>query len=481
MKIVYFECFAGAAGDMILGALIDAGVPIEVVQQAIGSLAVDGVSISARRVLKAGVSAVKFSVIDSAGSVDHDGREERREGTAAGVVDRDGRERRREGPATGSLERDGREERRDGTAAGDLGPDGNRRRGVESAGALERDASTPHRHVHLKHIFAAIDKCALSESARARATRMFQRLAEAEAAIHGTTMEKVHLHEVGAVDSIVDIVGTACAMEYLAPGRVVVSPVNVGAGMVRTAHGVFPVPAPATVRLLGDAPAYSSGAPMELLTPTGALILTEYASAFGAMPAMRVARVGYGAGDRDLPDTPNVVRVLVGEADASAAAMRVVVMACEIDDMNPQIFGALMDRLYATGALEVFYQPVQMKKNRPGTLMTIVAQPDQRDVLADLVFRETTTIGIRWQEMARLCLDREVVSIDTPFGVVRFKVARRERAVLNAQPEFDDLARAAAEHGVPIKTVQAAAISAWGANGRRRDRTATGRNSDGTE
>jgi uncharacterized protein (DUF111 family) len=212
---------------------------------------------------------------------------------------------------------------------------------------------------------------------------------------------------------------------------------------------------------------------MELLTPTGALILTEYASAFGAMPAMRVARVGYGAGDRDLPDTPNVVRVLVGEADASAAAMRVVVLACEIDDMNPQIFGAVMDRLYAAGALEVFYQPVQMKKNRPGTLMTIVAHPDRRDALADLVFRETTTIGIRCQEMSRLCLDREVVAIDTPFGVVRFKVARRAREVLNAQPEFDDLARAAAEHGVPIKTVQAAAIKAWGT------RSVAGGDSDG--
>jgi uncharacterized protein (TIGR00299 family) protein len=274
-------------------------------------------------------------------------------------------------------------------------------------------------------------------------------------------MEKVHLHEVGAIDSIVDIVGTACAMEHLACDRVVVSPVNVGGGTVRTAHGVFPVPAPATVRLLGDAPAYSSGATVELLTPTGALILTEYASSYGPMPAMRVSRVGYGAGDRDLPETPNVVRVFVGEADRSAAATRVVVMTCEIDDMNPQIFGAVMDRLYEAGALEVFYQPVQMKKNRPGTLMTIVAHPDRRDVLADLVFRETTTIGIRYQDVSRLCLDREVVQIETTFGVVRFKVARREREVLNAQPEFDDLARAAAEHGVPIKTVQAAAVKAW--------------------
>ena len=198
---------------------------------------------------------------------------------------------------------------------------------------------------------------------------MFMRLAEAEAAIHGMSLEQVHLHEVGAIDSIIDIVGAVFALEWFAADRIVVSPMNVGGGMVRSAHGVFPVPAPATLRLLGDAPVYSSGLPFELFTPTGALVLTEYADAFGPMPAMRIDRIGYGAGDRDLPETPNVLRVVVGTAAAAidgAPAMRVTVMACEIDDMNPQIFGALMDRLYAAGALEVFYQPVQMKKNRPG-------------------------------------------------------------------------------------------------------------------
>jgi uncharacterized protein (TIGR00299 family) protein len=394
VKTLYFDCFAGAAGDMILGALIDAGVPLAEVQQALGTLGVDGVSVSTDRVLKTGVAATKFRV--------HEHSDSRL-------------------PAPDSR----------------------------------------HRHYHLKHIYAAIEKSALSPAARARAVRMFERLAEAEAAIHGTTMEKVHLHEVGAVDSIIDIVGTVFAMEWLGAERVVVSPVNVGGGMVKTAHGVFPVPAPATVRLLGSAPQYSSGAQLELLTPTGALILTEYAEAFGPMPAIRVERVGYGAGDRDLPETPNVVRVFVGEADARAAAASVVVMACEIDDMNPQIFGAVMDRLYQAGALEVFYQPVQMKKNRPGTLMTIVSRPEQQDLLADLVFRETTTIGIRWQQMSRLCLDRELVPVETPLGVVRFKVARRDGQVMNAQPEFDDMARIAAERGVPVKVVQAAATKAW--------------------
>jgi uncharacterized protein (TIGR00299 family) protein len=402
VKTLYFDCFAGAAGDMILGALIDAGVPLGEVQQALGSLGVDGVTVSADRVLKTGVTATKFRV--------HEHQ-------------------------------------------------------LAAASGSDASAGARHRHYHLKHILAAIERSALSQAARARAVRMFERLAEAEAAVHGTTLEKVHLHEVGAVDSIIDIVGTVFAMEWVGAERVVSSPVNVGGGMVTTAHGVFPVPAPATVRLLGRAPLYSSGAQLELLTPTGALILTEYAETFGPMPAMRVERVGYGAGDRDLPETPNVVRVFVGEADDTGhrqqASEVVSVMTCEIDDMNPQIFGVLMERLYQAGALEVFYQPVQMKKNRPGTLMTVVARADRLEPLADLVFRETTTIGIRYQQMPRLCLEREVVPVQTPLGVVRFKVARRDGQVVNAQPEFDDMSRIAAERGLPVKAVQAEATRAW--------------------
>jgi uncharacterized protein (TIGR00299 family) protein len=231
---------------------------------------------------------------------------------------------------------------------------------------------------------------------------------------------------------------------------------------------VFPVPAPATVALVRNAPVYSSGIQAELLTPTGALILTEYASAFGPVPAMTIDRVGYGAGDRELPETPNVVRVLVGEgADAArahapgATAHRVVVLECEIDDMNPQIFGVLMDKLYAVGALEVFYAAVQMKKNRPGTLMTIVARPEQREAITDVVFRESTTIGIRYQELARECLEREMVTVATSIGPVRFKVARRDGRILNAQPEFEDLAKLSAEQGIPLKDAQALAHKAW--------------------
>jgi uncharacterized protein (TIGR00299 family) protein len=384
VKILYFDCFAGAAGDMILGALLDAGVPFDELKRALGSLAVEGWDVSVDRVVKTGVTATKFRVHEHAHA-------------------------------------------------------------APGAGSREPGTVSHHKHHHLKQIFAAIERSALSDAGKAKAIKMFTRLGEAEAAIHGTTMEKVHLHEVGAVDSIIDIVGSVFALEWFKADKIVVSPINVGGGMVKVAHGVFPVPAPATVALLKGAPVYSSGIQSELLTPTGALILTEYATEFGPVPPMTIDRVGYGAGDRELKETPNVVRVLVGE----------------IDDMNPQIFGALMDRLYAAGALEVFYVSVQMKKNRPGTLMTIVAAPDQREALTEIVFRESTTIGVRYQELSRVCLDREMVTIETPAGPVRFKVARRDGRVFNAQPEFDDLAKLSQERGIPIKDLQALAHKAW--------------------
>jgi uncharacterized protein (TIGR00299 family) protein len=398
VRILYFDCFAGAAGDMILGALLDAGLPFEELKRALGSLAVEGIDVSVERVVKTGVTAAKFRVHEA--HAVHNGA----------------------------------------------------------------DARPAHNHHHLKHIFAAIDRAALSDSAKARAIKMFRRLGEAEAAIHNTSLDKVHLHEVGAIDSIIDIVGAAFAFEWFKAERVVVSPINVGGGMVKVAHGVFPVPAPATVALLKDAPVYSSGIQMETLTPTGALILTEYATAFGPVPPMKVDRVGYGAGDRELPDTPNVVRVIVGTTEAAPAlhtSMKVAVMECEIDDMNPQIFGVLMDRLYAAGALEVFYSAIQMKKNRPGTLMTIVARPEHRDAMTEIVFRESTTIGIRHQELSRECLDREMVTVTTSAGPVRFKVASRDGRILNAQPEFEDLAKLSAERGIPIKELQALAHKAW--------------------
>jgi uncharacterized protein (TIGR00299 family) protein len=291
---------------------------------------------------------------------------------------------------------------------------------------------------------------------------MFQRLAEAEAAIHQMPVDRVHLHEVGALDSIIDIVGAVYGLDWFGADAVGCSALNVGGGMVRSAHGVFPVPAPATVRLLGDVPIYGGAIQQELVTPTGALIATEYARSFGPIPAMTVEKVGYGAGSRDFTSTPNVLRVLIGRTAGEAAADRVTVIECEIDDMNPQLFGVVMERLYAAGALEVFYVAVQMKKNRPGTLLTVVAPPPLREALCDIVFRETTTIGVRYSDVSRECLPREIVSVETPLGAIRVKLARRGGRIVNAAPEFDDCARIAAAHQVSVKAVQALAVRAYG-------------------
>ena len=324
----------------------------------------------------------------------------------------------------------------------------------------------PHDHSHdhhsLKEIAAAIGRSGLSPAGRDRAIHLFERLAEAEAAIHAMPVESIHLHEVGAVDSIVDIVGAVYGLEQLRADRIESSPMNVGGGTVRCAHGVFPVPAPATARLLQGVPVYSGDVQMELVTPTGALLVTGYAAGYGPMPAMTIDRIGYGAGDRDPKRYPNVLRLIVGEsADAGGHARRVIEMRCEIDDMNPQLFGPLMDQLHRAGALDVFYAPVQMKKNRPGTLVTVLARPEDRERLSGILFAETTTIGVRYQEMLRECLEREIVAVETTAGTIRLKVARRGGRLLNAAPEFDDCARIAVERGLPVKEVQALALTAW--------------------
>jgi uncharacterized protein (TIGR00299 family) protein len=389
--MLYLDCFSGASGDMMLGAMLDLGLPLEALKGALGSLALEYGDVSAEKVTRAGVTATKFRLHDTRPPV----------------------------------------------------------------------ADTGHRHYHLKGIVNAIRRSALEPESQDRAIALFERLAQAEAAIHGTPIEKVHLHEVGALDSIIDIVGSVFAFDYFGVDDIVASPLNVGGGTVRCAHGDFPVPAPATARLLMNVPVYSSGT-MEMVTPTGALLVTGYATSFGPLPPMKVDRIGYGAGDRDQKGTPNVLRILAGARADAGGDSRVVKIECEIDDMNPQLFGPLMDNLLAAGALDVFYTPVQMKKSRPGTLVTVVAPPAARPALTDMLFRESTTIGIRYEEMSRTCLDRSTETVQTPYGEVRFKIARRDGQELNASPEFDDCARLAAEHGVSIKMVQTAAIQARG-------------------
>jgi len=387
--MLYLDCFSGASGDMVLGALIDLGLPVDALRGALGSLALEYGDVSAEKVLRAGVAATKFRLED------------------------------RRPPA----------------------------------------ADNGHRHYHLKGIVNAIRRSSLKPESQDRAVHLFERLAEAEAAIHSTPIEKVHLHEVGALDSIIDIVGAVYGFDYLGIDDIVSSPLNVGGGTVRCAHGDFPVPAPATARLLKDVPIYANGT-TEMVTPTGALLVTGYAKSFGPLPVMKVESIGYGAGDRDPKGTPNVLRILKGARADAESGHTVTKIECEIDDMNPQLFGPLMDKLLAAGALDVFYVPVQMKKGRPGTLVTILAKPASREALTDIVFRESTTIGVRFQQMDRACLERTIETVQTPYGPVRFKVARRDGRELNAAPEFEDCEVLAAEHGVPLKVVQAAALQA---------------------
>jgi uncharacterized protein (TIGR00299 family) protein len=434
VRVLYFDCFSGASGDMVLGALIDAGVALDGIRRALGSLAISPDAVWTEQVVRAGIRATKFSVVGEEPVAVH--AQEHSHGHAhqhAGSGIRD------QGSKAHGHDHDHHHDHAHGHA--------------HQAGH--------HAHRSLAEISRLIDQSALSGRGKARAKALFQQLGAAEAAIHGTTPEKVHLHEVGALDSIIDIVGAVYALESLGVDRVVASPLNVGSGSIRSAHGLYPVPAPATMRLLKGAPIYSGTQRAELVTPTGALLVTSYATEFGAIPPMKVSAIGYGAGSRDFPDTPNVLRVLVGEADTAAPSASVVVIEADIDDMNPQIFGVVMDALQAEGALDVFYTAIQMKKNRPGTLLTVVAPPDARERLTAIIFRETTTIGVRYREMSRECLDREEVTVTTPLGAVRVKVARRDGRVLNASPEFEDCARIARERNVPVKEVQALAIKAF--------------------
>jgi pyridinium-3,5-bisthiocarboxylic acid mononucleotide nickel chelatase len=445
-RLLYLDCFSGISGDMVLGALLDAGLPMDALKEALGSLTLDGYHVHAERVLRAGVSATKFIVNEHTDRVGGTGR--------IGRMGRTGKDHDH------THEHHHAHEQR-----------------VPSPESRAPSKGDGHSHRSLPEIYGLIDKSALSAPGRDRAKALFQRLAEVEAAIHDMPVEKVHLHEVGALDSIIDIVGAVFGLEWLGADQIVSSPLNVGGGMVQSAHGRFPVPAPATVKLLGSAPVYSGGAQQELVTPTGALLVSAYASSYGPIPAMTIEHVGYGAGDHDFPSTPNVLRILVGRpataicvpsvvasgfnrTDATAGD-RVIVIECEIDDMNPQLFGVAMDRLYAAGALEVFYVPVQMKKNRPGTLLTVIGTPDRRGALSDIIFKETTTIGIRYSEVDRECLRREIVPVETPIGCIRFKLAWRDGRLVNAVPEFDDCARLAAERQLPVKDVQTIALKAF--------------------
>ena len=401
--IAYFDCFSGISGDMVLGALVDAGAELSALEQELRKLNLPGWSISAEKVRRRSIMAMQAKV----------------------------------------------------TVAGQGSPG-------QSAHHEHAHGHVKHAHEHrgLAEILKMIDGAALAPRAADRARKIFQRLGEAEAKVHGIAIEKVHFHEVGAVDSIIDIVGAAIGFDLLGIDEFACSSMDLGSGQVHTEHGVLPVPAPATVELLRGAPTHSSGIERELVTPTGAAIATTLARHFGAVPPMRLRAIGYGAGSADLAEKPNVLRLLVGERIETQTGewdAPITVIETNVDDMSPQIYGYFAEKALVAGALDVFSTPAQMKKNRPGLLVTILSEPENVSSLIDLVFRETTTIGVRAYDVRRKTLDRELVPVETRFGTVRMKVSRRNGSLLTATPEYDDCQVIAAERGVPLKDVIAAA------------------------
>ena len=316
-------------------------------------------------------------------------------------------------------------------------------------------------HRSLSTIRGILEQSDLAPAVKQRATAIFTRLGEAEAAVHHVPLEKVHFHEVGAIDAIVDIVGACIGFAELAIESFACSPLNVGGGTVKMAHGVLPVPAPATARLLLGKPTYSNGVQRELVTPTGAAIVATVCEAFGPQPSMKVSAIGYGAGRTDLESQPNVLRIMVGEVgerglDSHGGTIRV--LEANLDDMNPQIFGYLLERALGAGALDVFATPVQMKKSRPGTLVTILCKPQDEEKFRGMLFAETTTLGVRSQLVERYSLPREHVTVKTRFGDVRVKVSRTDGRVQHASPEYEDCRKLAEDGNVPLQEVMEQAM-----------------------
>ena len=418
-RVYHLDCWSGLAGDMFLGACLDLGMPLAVLEETVARLGLARVGVEARKEARGGLAGTYFQVL-------LDGRP------------------------------------------------------VEESGAADTHPHPHHHHARdhphehhpasghgrsLTDILSLLRAGALAAPVRERAERLFVRLGEAEAAAHGVPLAAIQFHEVGAVDSIVDLVGAAAAVEHLAPERLTASPVNLGGGRVRTAHGELPVPAPATAALLRGVPVYGGGEG-ELTTPTGAVLLAELVDGFGDAPAMVLEGSGYGLGRRDTRERPNAVRLLAGRAAAAAGkTAEVMVVECEVDDLPGEGFGFLMERLLGAGALDVYFTPVQMKKNRPGTLVTLLCRPAELEPLAGLLLAESGSLGCRFHRAARLEAERESGEVETPYGPVAVKRARLDGRPLAAAPEFESVRRLALERGLPWREVHRAAVAALAAGG----------------
>ena len=378
MKTAYLDCFSGISGDMFLGALLDAGLPLEILKEALHSLPLKGYRLETQREERGHLFGTRFLV-----EVDKDEQVER---------------------------------------------------GIED-------------------IEKIIEAGRLSDDVKQKSIEIFEAIAREEAMIHNRAREEIHFHEVGAADSIIDIVGTMVGIEFFNIDVISASSLPLGSGFVETAHGKIPLPAPATMALLKGLPVYDSGLAYELVTPTGAALIKGLASAFGAMPSMIVEDVGYGVGSRNLPDRPNLLRILIGRNRIEEQIDTVVILEANLDDTNPEWMGFLMDRLFEAGALDVVFCPVQMKKNRPGILIQVLGKPHQRDSLMDILFRETTTLGVRFRYSQRKVLLRDTDEIESPWGKIRAKKVLREDGSVFFLPEYEACRKIAEENGLPIKEI----------------------------
>jgi uncharacterized protein (TIGR00299 family) protein len=449
MRIAYLECFSGVSGDMFLGALVDAGVPARLLEETVAALGV-GAKLEISRVVRSGISATKVDVwVDGEKDMPREeywAKQDVARALSPAKADHDHTHVHGHDHSHGHSHHENTEQSR-----------------AKAPAPHEHEHAHPHRG--LNEIRQIISAAAISESAKDTAIRTFEALGAAEAKIHSVPVESIHFHEVGAADAIVDIVCAAVGAETLGVDEIVCSRLNVGGGTVKCAHGTFPVPAPATVELLKGVPVYSSGIEAELVTPTGAAIAKTLATRFSAFPEMKIEKSAYGAGSRDFPGHPNVLRLVIGEAlpvlAGKTKSETVSVLEANLDDLNPQVFGYVMDRLLEEGALDVFGMPVQMKKNRPGTLLTVLCKPEDAEKLAQLIFSETTTLGVRRREESRQTLARRWESVRTEWGEVRIKIASMNGTVTNYAPEYEDCRRIAAEHHVPLKTVMQEASRAY--------------------
>lgn len=335
------------------------------------------------------------------------------------------------------------------------------RRGITASKFRVHLDQAPRKHRHLAHILAMIDAAPLGARAKSNASAVFQKLGQAEAKVHGVPIEKVHFHEVGAADSIADIVGACVALDLMGVEEVHVSAINVGSGTVETEHGTLPVPAPATAGLLTGIPVYARGPAMELTTPTGAALAATLGSSFGPLPAMRISSIGHGAGDRDFQQHANVLRALIGDRSSAPEATLVSVIEANIDDSSPQVLGYALDRLMEAGALDVSLSPIQMKKNRPGSLLRVIARPEDQERLGQVIFAETSTLGLRMHAAERRVEERRIEEVATPWGPVRGKVSGKVSGPALFAPEYEDCRVIAERTGTPLKQVLAAAAEAY--------------------